>query len=523
MSNLFFYTGVTVFVLGVLIGTVFVIEAVYVWWLVVLGVGLCSVACGRGEASATRNVLLGGVALLLFATGALKAVYYEAGLQSSVLTQYADEEVLLTGVITREVERREKTAHVYIETEYGIVLAYADRYADVQYGDRVEAQGALQVPEQFVTDLGRTFNYSGYLKAKRVTHVLYYPELVVLERGVGNVFFETLYAVKHAFQTQVQELISAPQSSLGEGLLLGINGVLGERWEEVFRKTGIIHIVVLSGYNVMLVIVFVQYVLSYVLPYRARIIFGFGAIVLFALLVGLSATVVRASVMASLLLLLQFSGNAYNILRGLFLAGVIMLLWNPLLLLYDPGFQLSFLATLGLILLAPHIERIVQFMPQIVKMREFLVATLATQLFVLPFLLYQIGELSIVAVLVNMLVLPMVPVAMFLTFFAGVIGFVAPTLALLVGALAEVSLTYILRVAELFAQVPFASVVVPAFGFWVVLIGYTLLGWWVYRLHNPSKHTRYLRGWTIEEEEVLLQRIKEAPQSDASSAPVFFR
>lgn len=489
-----------------------------------VGVVLGGIAVGRNTVPAASNVLLVSVMLVLIAVGMLRTGQYEKGLEVQI-PKTADDATVLGGVVVREPERRESTTHVYIQTEDTKILAYVDRYMPVSYGDRVEVVGQLQQPESFTTDLGRTFDYPGYLKAKGVTQVLYYPELTVQETGLGNVFFEKIYNVKDMFRQKVQQAITVPQSALGEGLLLGVNGVLGEQWEEVFRKVGIIHIVVLSGYNVMLVIVFVQYVLSYILPYKARLLFGFGAIVVFAILVGLSATVIRASVMASILLLLQFSGSVYNVLRGLFLAGVLMLLWNPYLLIYDPGFQLSFLATLGLILLASHIEKWVRFVPTILGVREFLVATLATQLFVLPFLLYQIGELSVVAVVVNVLVLPMVPAAMLLTFFTGLVGFVSPAAALVVGAFAQVSLTYILRIAQLFSEIPFASFTVPSFPFWLVFAGYILIGYWVYRLHKTPNIQPHLSGWTIEEESVVRARIKAVPQGDTalSDVPVFFR
>jgi len=147
----------------------------------------------------------------------------------------------------------------------------------------------------------------------------------------------------------IEAVIPEPQVGLAEGLLLGVKQALGDELEVVFRKTGIIHIVVLSGYNVMLVVIFITYVLSYVLPYRARVPFGILAIVCFAVLVGLSATVVRASIMASLILFARATGRTYAVMRALCFAGVIMVLINPYLLVYDVGFQLSFLATLGLI------------------------------------------------------------------------------------------------------------------------------------------------------------------------------
>lgn len=523
MSNLFFYTGIISLCVGVLLGTVFDVLSIYWWWLCFVALALCVAGRKKPTHAASRRVLLGGFIGVLLALGAVRAELYQQKL--TLVSLPVADDVQLEGIVVREPQQRERTTHVYVETAAGLILVYADRYQAVRYGDAVTLQGEVARPESFTTDLGRTFNYPGYLAAKGVTHVMYYPTMSIVGARDGNVFFEYLYAAKDAFRAHVQTAIVAPQSALGEGLLLGVGGVLGTYWETIFRQVGIIHIVVLSGYNVMLVILFVQYVLSYVLPYRARIVFGFVAIIAFAVLVGLSATVVRASVMASLLLLLQFSGNVYNVLRGLFLAGALMLLWNPLLLLYDPGFQLSFLATFGLILCAPYIERWVRFVPSVLSVREFLVATLATQLFVLPFLLYQIGEFSVVAVIVNVLVLPMVPLAMLLTFFAGLAGFIAPSLALVFGALAQLSLTYILRVAELFSAVPFASFAVPAFPLWVVFVSYGLLGYFLYYIHTPRQTVVHAPGWTIEEESEVRRRIMAATPSAATTndTPIFFR
>jgi competence protein ComEC len=313
-----------------------------------------------------------------------------------------------------------------------------------------------------------------------------------------------------------------------------VKQALGDTLEDAFRQTGIIHIVVLSGYNVMLVVAFVMYVFSYFLPLRARVIAGLCAITAFALLVGLSATVVRASIMAGLLLIASALGRTYDVLRGLLLAGAFMLLLNPYLLVYDVGFQLSFLATLGLILVAPQFENLLAQVPTKIGVREFMIATVATQIAVLPLLLYQIGELSLVAVFVNVLVLPMVPVAMLLTFIVGMAAMVSAPLASLFVYPTYLSLTYIIEVALWWASVPFAAVVIPAFPFYVVPIAYFALGavlWWcanrqprVAEINNSN-----LSDWTIVEEvsEVAPKSAfnkSGAPQSGApDETPVFFR
>ncbi len=525
MNSIVFYISVVLFCSGVILASFFTIPQAYTLWGLLLGSVLLVIGSVRSTVCNTRGLILGGVGMLLLCIGVFRTEMYQHALESPTLVQLEGMEVSLTGMVVHEPDVRTRTMHLHIDTEVGRVLAYVDPFLVVGYGDTISVTGVIEAPEAFVTDLGRTFNYPGYLQAQGVTHVMYYPEVALISADKGNILLQYIYAFKDAFRVQLQQLLQQPQRGLGEGLLLGIKGSLGEDWEEVFRKTGIIHIVVLSGYNVMLVIVFVLYVLSYVLRYQARIVVGFLAILAFAALVGFSATVVRASIMASLLLLLKFSGNTYNIVRALCIAGMLMLLWNPLLLLYDPGFQLSFLATLGLILIAPHLEKLVPFVPTVLGVREFLVATVATQLFVLPLLLYQIGELSLIAVVVNVLVLAMVPVAMLLTFVTGMLGFVTPQLALIVGFAAHVSLTYILRVAQLFSEVPFAAVRVPMFSFWIVIVGYAAIGYVLYRLLYKKQRVQYVPGWVIEEEAAVLARIKAASQSDAASrdTPVFFK
>jgi competence protein ComEC len=289
-------------------------------------------------------------------------------------------------------------------------------------------------------------------------------------------------------------------------VLLGVKRALGEDLERTFRETGIIHIVVLSGYNVMIVVSALTYLLTFLFFPRTRMIIGISAIFTFALLVGLSATVVRACIMAVLLLIAQTTGRTYAVLRALVLAGVVMLLTNPYLLVHDPGFQLSFLATLGLILLSPYIEKRLTRIPETLGVRGFVTATLATQLFVLPLLLYHTGLFSVVSIFVNVLVLPMVPVAMLLTFLTGTLGMVSHTLGILVGFLAHVSLAYIIKVAELFGAFLLASFSAPAFPFWVVVLAYGAMAVGIvyfFRKDGEVKATQVendYEGWVIEEE-----------------------
>lgn len=488
MGAVVFYTATIAFASGILVRSFVPIGLPAIAWMMLIAFA-CTCVWRRNRCTVSAPVLL-VVSVCLF-TGSLGMLRMEIASWSETnpdLEAKVGSEVTLEGVIVREPDVRETTTHLYVDTGSETILAITDRYSEYAYGDRIEITGELKKPEAFVTDLGRTFDYPGYLHARGVSYLIIYGDLKELGSGEGNEFLSALFAAKHRFMHSIEALLPEPHAGLGEGLLLGVKRALGEELESVFRKTGIIHIVVLSGYNIMLVVAFVMYVFAYLFGLRMRTLFGIAAITAFALVVGLSATVVRASIMAALLLFAQATGRTYAVMRALLFAGSAMLLLNPYLLAFDTGFQLSFLATMGLILIAPWLETWLSFVPEHAG-RMFLTATLATQFFVLPILLYQIGEFSIVSVVVNVLVLPMVPIAMFLTFVTGMVGILSEALAIPFAYVTYLSLTYILSVAEWFADLPFASFVIPAFPFWVVPLLYIAMGYGMWRVWIRNKQT----------------------------------
>lgn len=525
MNNYLFYAGVIGFTLGIFIQSLLPLSIPAWCAVVVVSSALLWLGRGRNKVPPAPSLYIISVFLLLGTLGALRMEFAMLGEINPLYESQVESKVTLEGVVVREVERREKSSHVYVDVDGELVLTFASVHVNVFYGDRVKVEGTLQKPTAFETDLGRTFLYDKYLQARGVSYVLFYADVEVVASQTANPLIYHLLTFKHAFIQKVEAVIPHPEAGLGEGLLLGVKQALGEDIEAAFRTTGITHIVVLSGYNVMLVILFVMYVLAFVLPLRARLIVGLLAIVLFALLVGLSATVVRACIMASLLLIARIFGHTFAVVRTLLFAGMVMLLFNPYLLVYDVGFQLSFIATLGLILLAPYIEQYVTFMPKVLGLREFLTSTLATQLFVAPILLYQIGEFSLVSVVVNVLVLPMVPVAMLLTFITGMLGFVLVPLSLPFALLATWSLRYILFVATAFAAVPFAAITVPPFPFVVVVFAYVLcalLLWRVYKKTNPQSTDQTFASWTIVDETEFVESLKNTSKQQ-NIVPTFFR
>lgn len=528
MQFFLFYSAVIGFCSGIFLRSLFDIGLPIILWLYLVCLGLCVLWHRYHKTVSAQYVGTLCVFLFLFSCGVLRmeiASWYQ------IVPQFEDSLetiVALEGTVVREPDVRATSQHLTVVVDGHKLLVTTDRYQDVAYGDTISFKGKLTKPTSFQTDLGRTFDYAGYLKARDISYVVSFARVQVQTQGAGNRIVTLMLSFKHSFMSHIESVIPEPYVGLSEGLLLGVKQALGENLENSFRKTGVIHIVVLSGYNIMLVVIFVMYVLALLVPLRLRLLIGGGTIVLFACMVGLSSTVIRASAMALLALIAKATGRTYAVLRALMITGVLMLLLNPYLLVYDVGFQLSFIATLGLILVSPHIETYVGFMPTKFGLREFLTATVATQIFVTPLLLYQIGQFSVVAVVVNLLVLPMVSIAMLTTFVTGMLGFVSTTLSVLLAYVAYLSLAYIILIVESFARLPFASVTFPEFSFLIVIGAYGIIAyvlWWLIERNKNSASVAFskLIRWTIVDEEVYITTLASEKTQSSTATSHFFR
>jgi competence protein ComEC len=399
------------------------------------------------------------------------------------------------GFVKREPDNRDTYTILYVtlfetveldETNVRIKVPSNPTYT---YGEVLRVSGTVDVPESFQTETGRVFNYHGYLMKDGIQYELKDATVVSEGTRAGNMITARLLSIKHAWLDTISLLIPEPASSLAGGIIVGAKQSLGERWLELFRTTGIIHIVVLSGYNLTLVANSIIRSTAR-LPQVIRFTLGSVGIALFAVMVGGGATVVRASVMAFLGMLAGAIQRNYILLRALLFAGAMMVLWNPFVLLFDTGFQLSFIATAGLILLSPHIEKKLSFIPEKAGLRGIVAATIATQVAVLPLLLYHIGTISLVAPLVNILILPFVPFVMLTGFLSGAIGLLSPTLALPLAYITHGVLSYLFFVVYLFSLFPFSAVTLPLVHWSVILLFYVFGGVLLYRYQKPPALTQ---------------------------------
>ncbi len=446
-----------------------------------LGAGLLGLFfLSRERAKGAHTLLFVSIFLAAASLGMLRVEVKEFRTDASFPDSLVGQKIIGQGIVVDEPSLRGASQRLAVSFDEVNgkpvslkILVTADSCPNVSYGDKIGVKGKLERPQAFETDTGRMFEYPAYLAKDDIYYQIRFASVSVVSEGSGNPVTAGLFALKRAFLSQLGEIVPEPESSLAGGLLVGGKQSLGADLEQEFRRAGIIHIVVLSGYNITIVADAAMRLFSF-LPRALGMGAGVFAIILFAVMTGASATIVRASIMALLVVLARATGRTYQITRALLIAGFLMLLQNPHILAFDPSFQLSFLSTIGLIYVAPLIEKRLGWMPTQFGLREAAVATFATQLAVLPLLLYQTGQLSLVALPVNLLVLPLIPLSMFLGFLTGMVGFISTLLALPFGFLLYLPLAYELAVVHFFSQLPFAAVSVPQISGIVLLASYAI-------------------------------------------------
>jgi len=278
--------------------------------------------------------------------------------------------------------------------------------------------------------------------------------------------------LKSAMTKQISQMLPEPHAGLLGGLLFGAKRSIDAGVLETFRIAGIIHIVVLSGYNITIVADFItRFFLMFPISKISASLLGGTGVILFAIMTGLGTSTLRAVLMALLAIFARVTGRTSDALHLLFIAGFFMVLWNPMSLLYDPSFQLSFLATLGLLWFGPELTRRLTFVSEKWGLRETLSATLSTQVFVLPLLLYETGMFSLVAIPVNIIVLPLIPIAMFFGALGMILGFITPFGTFFIFPVFLV-LSFVFATSSFFAGLPFSFINIPQFSLLILTVAY---------------------------------------------------
>ena len=366
-------------------------------------------------------------------------------IEKDQLYPYVDKKIEVKGIVIEEAVQAQYAQKLSVQISEAdgkpaneILLVSAPTSPPYVYGDGLDIKGTIRLPQDFAGSSGEPFAYIKYLEKSQIKFLLKATSVSkknphpvqLIAHGKGNPVIDALLRLKLLILVHIRRVLPSPESGLFEGLVLGEN-TLPMANQDDFRHAGIIHIVVL-----------------------------------FAIMAGPSATVVRATLMVLLSILARATGRLYDVKRALWVTAALMIMQNPLILFYDPSFQLSFLATFGLMYFSPLFQKLFSLgilakWPEW-ALKEIMISTCATQVMVLPFLIHMTGYLSIISMVSNCAVLPFIPFAMAIGSTAAALTFISLKLAYLPVYFSYLILSYIIWAAHFFANIPYSSIPIPA-------------------------------------------------------------
>lgn len=403
-----------------------------------------------------------------------------------------DYDTLVTGWVTEPPDRRDNYANLRVRATAidtgdgtdlsvdGLLLARVNPNDEYHYGEIVRLRGRLETPAE-----NQEFSYRDYLARQGVYSTMSSADVTVLPGKAGNFLAAGLYTLKERALETIYHIFPDPEASLLAGILLGVDNGLPKDLQQAFKDTGTAHIIAISGFNISIIAGLFLSIFGRVFGKRRGAVFAGLGIIFYTLLVGADAAVVRAAVMGVAALFARHFGRQQDGLNTLFSVGALMALFNPHYL-QDVGFQLSFFATLGLILygqplqtLANRLLSTFNFQPSTAEsassfIANFFLLTLAAQVTTLPIMAYHFNRLSLVSFIANPFILPAQPAVMILGGLADILGMVFRPLGQLAAFIAWPFVAYTIRVVDFFGSVPGAAMSAD-FPFWGVIVWYVAL------------------------------------------------
>ncbi|MDP2728943.1 MAG: DNA internalization-related competence protein ComEC/Rec2 [Dehalococcoidales bacterium] len=457
-----------------------------------------------------KAVILASLCLILLLSGAF---YFQKSLPTADenhLRFYNDRgTVEIKGLAGRDPELGAKTTRLRLSAREirlneewrevsGRALLVVPRYPSYEYGDVLLVTGKLETPPQL-----DEFDYGEYLARQEIYSTMLYPEIKVIETGMGFKPLEGVYSLRYRLSQTLTEVLPEPQAALAQGIILGIRNNIPSSVKADFSRTGTAHLLAISGLHLSIV---AGILLSFGIWLFGRrgylyVWLALGGIWLYALLTGMHLPVVRGAIMASLFLIAELLGRQRSAAAALSFAAAIMVGINPQIL-WEASFQMSFTAMAGLIFIFPLIQSLFRKAVRAilgeggaaVSVANFVAdsfsVSLGAVLAVWPLVAHYFGVISLVGPLATFFALFALPGIIITGALAGGLGLIALPGAQVIAWFAWLFLSYLLLVVKVFAFLPsFEGVQLSPLLIWVYYSTLSLL------VCFSSNKSRMARVW----------------------------
>ncbi len=437
------------------------------------------------------------VLLLLPGFAFLGAARYQAQqpvITASHIAYYNDtpQRIYITGTLVEPPDVRDTYINLRLEVDsvdlgkgdipvHGPLLVRLGNEYELKYGDRVRVRGLVQTPPE-----GEEFSYRDYLALQGLHSILSTNAVTLIPfGGYTEPIPAFIYRVRASLLNRIYRLFPEPEASLLAGILLGQDNNIPAELQQAFKNTGTSHIIAISGFNIAIIAAIFVTLFSRLFGKRWGAVLAVLSIVFYTVLVGASPSVVRAAIMGTLSILAGQVGRRNLALNMLAVTAGVMAVADPFIL-WDVGFQLSFMATLGLVLYAQRMQEAVsgfltRHFPKapvekiVGPFSDFFLLTLAAQITTLPISAYHFERISLVSIIANPFILPAQPPVMILSGLAVLLSRLYMPLGQAIAWVAWPFPAYSIRMVEFFNGLPGGVLPLDDFNLLAVLFFYLIL------------------------------------------------
>jgi len=527
-SKIFFLFCLS-FIVGIGVGSFLEISLPVLLGFLISGILLLSLFWSH------KKIAVIGFCILFLVLGFWRHQAAELKITNNELNQYNDQaqKITLIGTIIKEPDIRETNIKLIIQPEVlsfqtckyesrecdevglrhiddGNILITVGRYPEYQYGDKLKIIGQLKTPVEFPD-----FNYKYYLAKDGIYSVTYYPEIEKINDREDNLvypktknlvveIYSKILNFKNKLRETIYENLSPPKSLILGAMILGDKRKMSDDLKEKLNRVGLRHITAISGIHISILTLILMQILIGIGFWRNQAFYATLIILfLFILMIGFPASAIRAGIFGLMLLLAQKVGRMKVASRVIVFSAAVMLAFNPLLLKLDVGFQLSFLAVIGIVYLGPVFNNWLtspNFIKQsfmgrkknpIRQLINILAMTLSAQIFTLPILIYNFGRFSLAAPITNILIVPLLSIIMISGFIFVLLGTLLPFLAWILSLFVWPSLAYIIGILNFFSQFSFSNITLNIHWGWLI-IAYIILGFLTSHLYKKATLPDYI-------------------------------
>lgn len=399
---------------------------------------------------ARRNLLIAFLVLVSLALGFISGRF---SLRPNQFEKFNGQKVILSGFICSDVleqENKTKEFEVCFDRAYSQRILISTFSRDSYfYGDGLYIIGKIKIPNS-----SGKFDYQKYLQSKNIFAQMYSPQAFIIDRQIHNPIIYYSLRLKHLIYNRFFARLSKLKAALLVALIIGQKDLLPVDVIAAFNAAGVAHLIAVSGYILTLTLAFGAYLKTYIGRVNAFIFCALVAM-LYIIMADFSAGVIRAAIMSAVLMLGKNFGKQYSLLPALALTAALLVFANPLIIKYDIGFMLSFLSILGIICFVPLLNAALRFVPKTLGIRNIFSVTIAAQLITVPITAYYFSQLSLIAPLTNLLIIPVIELCL-------VLGYLLclPLVSFAAAALVTIPLNYILVIVSVFASFKFSTLII---------------------------------------------------------------